>query len=187
MSLKSSFAALGLLILTGCGGATDLVAVNEPTAKGSYRVSLSTLELREPSLPSYALADEISVEAEDGTLVSIPDVLWADKPERAIALELTRHLSGLTRARIAASPWPFEALPEGTLDLRFETLLARANGSFQVTGQYFVGRLDAGPERSGFFDLSVPIAEPVSPVTVSQARGRAIALLAEDLAKNALR
>ncbi|WP_425038617.1 PqiC family protein [Primorskyibacter sp. S187A] len=187
MRLAPSLAALALLSLAACGSEPELVAVSAPEAQGQYRVSMATLELKEPSLPAYALADEIAVETETGLVVSGSDVLWADKPDRAIALEITRHLSALTSARIAPSPWPFESLPEAALDLRFETVLARADGTFELAGQYFLGRLDDGRERSGRFDLSEPIAQPVGPVSISAARARAILALSELLAREALR
>lgn len=181
-------AVLGVVVgLAGCGGTPERVAVSEPTAEGRVRVSMASLEVREPSLPGYAIADEIPVETTGGTVDTVDAVLWADKPARAISLELTRHLSALSGIRIAPSPWPFEANPDAVLDLRFETLLARADGLLAVSGQYFVARLDGGRERSGTFSLSEPITQPVSAVTISQARGRAIKTLATLLAREALR
>lgn len=187
MKLARWVALVCLAVLVGCGGPSALIAVNEPTAEGRVRVSMASLELKEPSLPGYALADEIPLEG-DGGLVNVVDaVLWADKPARAISLELTRHLSALTRIRIAPAPWPFEAQPDASLDLRFETLLARADGQFQASGQYFVARLDGGRERSGFFDLTETIAQPATAQSISDARGRVIKALAAFLARDALR
>lgn len=176
-----------MIFLTGCGSSPALVAVNEPTAEGRVWVGVTSLELKEPSLPGYAVADEIPLEAEGGLVNTVEAVLWADKPARAISLELTRHLSSLTRVRIAPTPWPFEGQPDAILDLRFETLLARADGRYQASGQYFVARLDGGRERSGFFDLSEAIAQPATAQSISQARGRVIKALASLLARDALR
>jgi uncharacterized lipoprotein YmbA len=187
MNMLRGLAVLWLAALVGCGSAPALVVVNEPTAEGRVRVSVESLELKEPSLPGYALADEIPLESASGLLNSVDAVLWADKPARAISLELTRHLSALTRIRVAPAPWPFENQPVGVLDLRFETLLARSDGRFHASGQYFLGRLDGGRERSGLFELSEPIAQPATAQTISEARGRVIKALANLLARDALR
>lgn len=187
MPIRKTLACLGLALLASCGGLNDRVTVNEPTLQGQIPIGVSTLEIKEPSLPGYAVADEISVEDANGLLITEGSVLWADKPSRAIALELTRHLTGLTRARIASSPWPFEEPPAGVLDLRFESFVARADGTFFVSGQYFLGRLDGGREKSGLFELVEPISEPLDSTNIAQARGRAVANLARFLASNALR
>lgn len=187
MPLKKFLTCLSLVLLAGCGGLNDRVSVNEPTLEGRVRIGVSSLEIKEPSLPGYAVADEISIEGEGGLLVTEGSVLWADKPSRAIALELTRHLTGLTGTRIASSPWPFEEPPAGTLDLRFKSFVARADGTFFVSGQYFLGRLDGGRERSGLFELVEPIGEPLDSTNIAKARGRAVANLARFLANNALK
>ena len=112
------------------------------------RIAFASVEVRDVSLPTYAAAEEISIQAEDGTLTSSTDVLWADTPERAIALELSRNLARLTDRRIASEPWPFEAFPDARLEVRFEDLLATTAGAFRTRGQYFVG-VEEGRERSG--------------------------------------
>lgn len=187
MGLVRWLVLIAFVVLVACGGTPALIAVSEPTAEGRVRVSVASVELKEPSLPGYALADEIPLEEEGGLVNVVEAVLWADKPARAISLELTRHLSALTRVRVAPAPWPFEAQPDASLDVRFETLLARADGRFQASGQYFVARLDGGRERSGFFDLSETIAQPATAQSISDARGRVIRALAELLAREALR
>jgi uncharacterized lipoprotein YmbA len=175
------------LVLAGCGSTPDRYPVSTPTIAGSERIGFSSVEIRDLSLPAYAAADEIPYLDETGKLVSDGSVLWADSPARAIALELSRHLTQLTKAQIAPSPWPFEKLPQASLDIRFETVLAHDRGNLQVAGQYFLGRLDSGRERSGVFDLSVPIAQPQTPATVASARGEAIAQLSKVLAQKALK
>lgn len=61
------------------------------------------------------------------------------------------------------------------------------DGNFQVAGQYFLGRLHGGRERSSVFDLRVPIAQPQTPATVASARGQAIAQMPKILAQKALK
>jgi uncharacterized lipoprotein YmbA len=182
----TALAALALVVLVGCAGVTDRYSVTTPTAQPVQRIPFRSVEIRDVSLPAYAADDEIVRRAADGRLVS-DGVLWADTPGRAVALELGRHLSGITGARIASSPWPFEALPDARLDLRFETLVADADGRFRATGQYFLAVADGRPERAGLFDLAVPFDPEAGPAAVAAARGQVIRDLAGDLARRALR
>lgn len=175
-------------LLAGCGtGTPDRFAVTTPQITEHIGIAYRTLEIRDVSLPAYAETDEITRQDVTGTLVSDAAVLWADTPSRAVGLELTRHITTLTHARVASEPWPFEELPEARLEVRFETMLARADGQFQISGQYFVGTLEDRPERSGLFDLSVPIAVPDAPGAIAAARGAAIIELSKVLARRALR
>ena len=88
---------------------------------------------------------------------------------------------------VASNPWPFEALPDARLDLRFETLVADETGSYRASGQYFVAVGDGRPERSGLFDLTVAFDPEAGPAAVAAARGQIILDLAGDLARRALR
>lgn len=175
-------------LLAGCGASTpDRFDVTTPEITEHIGIAYRTLEIRDVSLPTYADSDEITRQDPSGRLVSDAAVLWADTPSRAVGLELTRHLTTLTRARVASEPWPFEELPEARLDVRFETMLARADGTFRIKGQYFVSTTEDRPERSGLFDLSVPIAVPDAPGAIAAARGTAIVELSKQLARRALR
>ena len=138
------------------------------------------------SLPSYAAADEISQEAEDGTIVA-SDVLWADAPERAVALQLSENLTRVSGARIASEPWPFEAYPQARLYVRFSQMGARTDGLFRVSGQYFVANLEGGREQSGLFDLNVPYDPKGGPAAIARARGRVILDLSKFIAREGLR
>jgi uncharacterized lipoprotein YmbA len=175
-----------LIALTACGSATERYIVTAPQATQSQRIGFRAVEIRDVSLPAYAADDEIVRRSADGRVVS-DGVLWADTPDRAVALELSRHLAQITGARVASNPWPFEALPDGRIDLRFETLVASEEGTYRATGQYFVAVSDGRRERSGIFDLSVPFDPAAGPAAVAAARGQVILDLAEDLARRALR
>lgn len=184
-SVWTGLLALGLL--TGCAtGTAERYSV--PPAEASERVSIrfGSVEIRDVTLPSYAAADEITQQSAGGVLTSSTTVLWADAPERAIALELTRHLSKITQARVASDPWPFEAFPDATLEVRFEQLLAGSDGAFRATGQFFVA-VEEGRERSGLFALSQPLPAEASPAAIAAARGQIILDLAAFIAKNGLR
>lgn len=175
------------LALAACGGMPDRYAVTPPAVTETVRIGFRAVEVADVSLPSYAAADEIAVEDDDGKLVTSDDMLWADSPERAVALELARHLARLSGARVASEPWPFEATPDARLEVRFESLLAGADGRFRSAGQYFVGVLSGGRERAGLFELAVPYDPKGGPQAIARARGRIILDLAELIARNGLR
>lgn len=183
---KSALAGLALT-LAACGGTPDLYPVETPQVTQKIGIGFRAVEVRDVSLPTYAAADEIAVLDANGKLVTQSDVLWADSPERAVALELARHLARLSGARVASEPWPFEAFPDARLEVRFESLVAGIDGQFRTSGQYFVGVTDGGRERSGLFDFSVPYDPAGGPQAIAQARGKAILDLATYIARNGLR
>jgi uncharacterized lipoprotein YmbA len=178
---------LGLgLILVACG-TTERFAVSTPAITERQSIAFGAVEVREVSLPSYAAADEIHTQTADGTLISSTSVLWADSPERAVALELSQNLARLTGRRIAAEPWPFEAFPDARLEVRFAELIARDAGTFRASGQYFVAVTDGRRERSGLFDLEVPFDPAGGPNAIAAARGQLILDLARFIAREGLR
>lgn len=175
------------LALAACGAAPDRYAVATPEVTEKLRIAFRSVEVRDVSLPSYAATDEIVVEDASGKLVTDGTALWADSPERAIALGLARNLSQLTGARVASAPWPFEAFPDARLETRFERLVAGADGQFRASGQYFVGVSDGGRERSGLFDLAVPFDPAGGPQAIAKARGQLILDLTSHIARYGLR
>lgn len=177
-------ATIGLL--GACASDVARYAVDAPAAAQSIRIAFRTVEIRDVSLPTYAAADEIHIESAEGVLESTSDVLWADAPERSVELELTRHLAKLTGARVASDPWPFDAFPEARLEVRFEQLLAGADGIYRAQGQFFVG-VEDGRERSGLFELSTPYAIDGGPAALASARAGLILDVAEFVARNGLR
>lgn len=183
----SHFLMAAFVVVTGCTASPDRYAIPAPSGATQQRIAFGAVEIREVSLPAYAAADEISAQDVDGRLVSDGAVLWADTPNRAVALEISRHLSQITNARVASEPWPFEAFPDARIDLRFETLVAGADGQFRAIGQYFVAVTDGRRERSGLFDLSVGYDPLLGPSAVAAARGQIILDLAEFIAQNGLR
>ena len=175
------------LALSACGSTPDRYAVTPPKITEKIRIGFSALEVKDVSLPFYAAADEIAIQGADGKLVTKKDLLWADSPERAIALELARSLATLSGARVASEPWPFEAFPDARLEVRFESLIAQSNGQFRATGQHFVGASSENRERSGTFDLAVPYDIDGGPQEIAQARGEIIRDLAAYIARKTLR
>ncbi len=185
MNLIKSVAAAAALVLLAACGAPDSIVVQPPAITETVQISFKSVEVKDVSLPAYAAADEIVQQAPDGTLIT-SKVLWADTPERAIGLELSRTLARLTRKRIASEPWPFEENAAATLDVRFADLIAGTDGVYRATGQYFVG-VYQGRERSGLFDLTVAYDPKGGPAAIARARGQLIVDLAKYLAAEGLR
>lgn len=182
--IRSIAAATVLVVLAGCSTPAS-IAVKTPQLEQRQSIRYPSVEVKDVSLPSYASADEISQQAPDGTIIA-SNVLWADSPDRAISLELSRNLAQLTRARVASEPWPFEEPSAATLDVRFIDLVAGTDGIFRATGQYFVGVFE-GRERSGQFDLSLEYDPAGGAAAIAAARGAIISDLSVFLARNALR
>ncbi|KIN74142.1 PqiC family protein [Sulfitobacter guttiformis] len=185
MNMLKSVAAAGALAILAACGAPDSIVVQSPAITETVPIAFTSVEVRDVSLPTYASADEIAQQAPDGTLIT-SKVLWADAPERAVGLELSRHLARLSGKRVASEPWPFEESPSATLDVRFSDLIAGTDGVFRATGQYFVGVFQ-GRERSGAFDLAVAYDPKGGPAAIARARGQIIVDLAKYLAVNGLR
>ena len=144
--------------------------------------------VRRVTLPSYASLSEIFVEGEDGAVVEAKSAIWADEPDRAITLELTRALGQITGAKIASEPWPFDAFPQARVEVRIEDMLARRDGQFVLSGQYFVAALDGSSrDRAKLFNITAPIASDGGAPAIAQARGETVLSLAREIAKSGLR
>lgn len=182
-----SFAAAGLL--AGC---------SDPTATARYPIApapaakalpdkLGQAELREVSLPQYASGQEIAWQTEDGALRSSPENIWADDPPRAVTLALARQISEISGATVIAEPWPLSEGPARRIEVRVAQLMARAEGVLVLEGTYYVTPADLGGGRDLVrnFALSVPIegADKAAPGAIAAAQSRAVALLAERIAR----
>lgn len=178
---------LGLALALAACGSPESFAVKPPVVSEKVRIAFDKLEVRDVSLPTYAAADAIHVQDINGTLVSSTDILWADAPERAVALELSQNLAKLSGRTVASEPWPFEEYPDARLEVRFSELVATSVGQFRASGQYFVGVPDGGRERSGLFDLAVPFDPAGGPNAIANARGQLILDLATYITRNGLR
>jgi uncharacterized lipoprotein YmbA len=185
MTLIKPFAAVAAFVFLAACGAPDRIAVQSPAVTETVRIGFASVEVKDVSLPTYASADEVTQQAPDGSLVTLK-TLWADAPERAIALELSRNLAKLTQRRVASEPWPFEEEAAATLDIRFNDLIAGTDGLFRATGQYFVGVYE-GRERAGLFDLTVAYDPAGGPPAIARARGQIVLDLAKYVAREGLR
>ncbi len=144
-SLATGFLALALG-LAACGDGGPRYLVESPTSDLRVRAAVKTLLVRTVSLPSYAADEEIAFQDDEGVVRTGNFGLWADDPERATTLAVTRHLNMMTSAKVAPEPWPLPQTPEGVVDIRVETFLATNKNSFRVSGQYFLGSEEADPE-----------------------------------------
>ena len=179
---------IGLLALASCGdGPAARYSVPQPQVSETIRISYSSVEIRDVSLPTYAASDEIHREGETGALESSTAVLWADAPARAVSLALSRNLSELTSAKIANEPWPFQSFPQARVEVRVEEMVAGQNGFFRLKGQYFVASTRGNRERSDLFEILTPYQLDAGPQAIAAARGEAILSLAREIAQKGLR
>ena len=181
-------AATATLALAACGEDPLRYATPPAATQARQPIAYSRVGIREVSLPTYAALEEITVVQPDGALSSTPDSLWADDPAREVTLSVTRTLSQATGATVAAEPWPFRDVPDATVDIRIERMLAEADGRFRLAGQYYVAPEAFGsPERSRLFDLSVPYVAGGGYSAIAAARAQAITDLALLIAREGLR
>ncbi|MEM9250113.1 MAG: ABC-type transport auxiliary lipoprotein family protein [Pseudomonadota bacterium] len=186
MSIRRSLfcATVALATLAGCGGAPERFAAPLAPSGGRIPINVSLLEVRQVSLPSYALDEEIWYETETGALTADSGLLWADDPVRGVTLELSRQLAAISGARVAAEPWPFEELPQARVEVRADEFIAGANGQFRISGQYFAVALSAGGDRASDFAVSAPIAPDSGLPGIAAARAAAIRDLARVIAQD---
>ena len=175
-----------LAFLAACGSSTQVLM---PTASPTLRVRplVSSIEVRDVSLPRYAAGDEIVLLTSDGVLDPIRGMVWADTPERVVTLSLAENLSTVTGVRVSTEPWPFLEPPQVSITVRVARLVATEAGVLRFAGQYAIAPVGAAiSDRSGQFDIAVALAG-TSPQAVAQAQAQAVAELAETLARRLAR
>jgi hypothetical protein len=187
MTLYRALALTFVAALAACGSTVERFAVPAPAETAVPRIAsrYRTIEVRQVSLPTYAASEEIASRGEGGAITSDKSLLWADEPARAITLELARMLGVMTRAQVAAEPWPFLDRAAALVDVRVEEMVAAADGTFRLSGQYYVAPDSGIGGQSGLFEISAPIVGE-GPVAIAAARGAAVRDLAEQIARNAL-
>lgn len=180
-------AAFAALILGGCAADPQL-RLPVPTVPTAARVPISvgSVEVREVSLPLYAGQETVFLETAGGAVVGSELVLWADDPTRAFTEGLAVALAAMTRARVAAEPWPFFENPAARVEVRMTRALAGSDGQFRISGQYFVASGD-GTRRdvARRFDIAVPY-DGANQGSIGAAKGRAIDALARRIASDGL-
>lgn len=172
-----------LTALVACTSPTNRVEMTQLSSSLDLRAAVSSAVVRSVSLPSYAAAEEISIKSPEGLITTDGEVLWADDPERATTLTLTRHLNEILNATIGPDPWPFAGIPDVAIEVRVEEMLAGNDGTFTLRGQYFVGGdgIDY-PNRARSFTFTAPL-NGAGLNGVALAQSQVILELAEDIAQ----
>lgn len=183
-SLPLALACLGLLGLSACSNPekTARYIIDPPVTGDQVPNRLGSAELKDVSLPEYASGQEVAFQTEDGAVRSNPRNLWADNPERAFTLSLARAISDASGATVISEPWPLAEPPQRRLEVRVERALAQANGTYRLSGRYFVSdEGSGGANHARSFDISVPLGT-TGPEASAAAASSAIAILAQQIA-----
>lgn len=175
---------LGFVALAACTPLADRLAVNPLPSALELRPLMGSVMVRTVSLPSYAAVEEIAIEVDSGLIEINEDVLWADAPERAVTLVLTRTLTDILDIDVGPEPWPFIGLPDVSLDIRVEKVIAGADEVFRLSGQYFIGGDAISFRRiTQTFDIEIQMADD-SLQSVAAAQAEALLALSEQIARN---
>lgn len=168
------------LFLAACGAKSQFI-ITAPEATTETRVRVASIEVITVSLPAYAAAAAIVVEDASGALRPVAKSLWADDPPRGVTAALARSLDVKSTATVAVEPWPLNDAPEVRLEVRVDEMLARADGSFVMNGQFALSsQTGAVRDRLQRFAIVVPLADP-APASVAAAAGKAIDWLADQI------
>ncbi|MEW2914315.1 PqiC family protein [Leisingera sp. JC11] len=182
--IKALKLLLPLALLAACAGGNDprYLISSAPGEKGTSLRSRS-IEVRLVSLPSYAAAADIVAEGEGGALFALGGAQWADDPARGMTAALARGLSERTGAAAAIEPWPLNTGPDARLDVRVDQAYARADGLFELSGQFAVSSPE-GTVREFVqrFDITTPVAGEGA-AAAADALARALAELARQVSQ----
>ncbi len=100
-----------------------------------------------------------------------------------MTLVLTRTLSDILNTDVGPEPWPFVGLPDVAIDVRVERMLAGADGTFNLTGQFYVGGDGIDFRNStDSFDINVAMPNQSLP-SIATAQAAALLSLSEEIAQ----
>ncbi|WP_373635564.1 membrane integrity-associated transporter subunit PqiC [Yoonia sp. SS1-5] len=177
------FLIMTVLGLAACSPPPERLAMRPVQSALELRPLVGSAMVRTVTLPTYAAVEEIAFETPNGLIASNEDILWADDPQRAVTIAITRNLSDILNTNVGPDPWPFIGLPDVAIDIQVERMLAGANGTFSLTGQFYVGG-DGIDYRniSQPFSISKPMADS-SLGGVADAQAAALLDLSERIAR----
>lgn len=176
-------AFIAALALTACTPEPDRLALAQLDSAIELRPLVSSVMVRTVSLPTYAAAEEIAVELETGLIASNTEVLWADDPQRAMTIAVARNLGDILNIDAGPEPWPFIGLPDASVDVRVERVLAQADGTFRLSGQFYVGGDGIDFRNSSrAFSISKAMTDLSLP-SIATAQAEAVLSLSEEIAK----
>jgi hypothetical protein len=171
-----------LLLLAACSGPKSLYLFDQSAPQDEIAVRARLIEVKEVVLPAYAAASDVAVQTPDGALTTVRGALWAEDPVDAVTRLLARSLDLGTTATAAAEPWPLIDSPDLAMSVRIDRMLARADGRFELSGQYAAAFAGAGGRD---FLRRFEILEPMAgsdPAAVGAATGRALDRLSREIA-----
>lgn len=174
-------------LLTACTAPADRLAMPTVASQLELRPLVGSVMVRTVSLPTYAAAEDIALQVENGLIVVQPAALWADEPQRTATLALTRNLSDILNTDVGPDPWPFIGLPDVTVDVRVEHMIADASGSFRLAGHFYIGGDGINfPNSVRPFAINEPMSD-TGLQSIASAQARALLLLSEQIAKSLAR
>lgn len=172
---------LVVLLVSACAGAEPRYLIDPPDVTGQTRLAVSTIEVRQVSLPTYAEGSDILLEDADGALMPVKSAAWADDPVRAVTLALADQMGRASNATVASEPWPLEDSPDISVHVRVTAMVARADGTFDLTGQYAVSSFNkVVRERISRFDISTPMPE-TTPTGIARATSQSVTALSDQI------
>lgn len=179
--MLSRLTVIAFTAFAACSPLSDRVAMVPVSSAIELRPLVGSAMIRTVSLPTYAASEEIAVKTVDGRITIREDVLWADDPERAVTLTLTRTLSDILNTDVGPDPWPFVGLPDVSVDIRVERMIGGLDGTFALAGQFFVASEGASFRNSMHqFDIVEPVTDG-SVEGIAEAQSRALLKLAEQI------
>ena len=169
--------------LAACSPPLERLAMTPVQSALELRPLVSSVMIRDIILPTYAAAEEIAFEGPNGLIASNDDVLWADDPQRSVTIAIIRNLTDILNTKVGPDPWPFIDLPDVAVEVQVERMLAGADGTFHLTGQFFVGGDGIDFRNSTHaFDISAPM-NGLGLSSIATAQATAVLELSEEIAK----
>lgn len=179
-------APLLLLALAACGDTAPRYLIPAAAEAPAPRLALrvTSVEIRQVSLPAYASNDQMLREEASGALKPVKSALWADTPNRAITQQLADYIATTSNAEVAAEPWPLSTAAQAQIGVRVSELAARLDGQLHLTGQFAISSYDRiVRERIVPFAIAVPLSSD-APAEIAKATGTAIDLLGRQIAES---